>query len=334
MEMETNMQERVSQAKRCFSRLGGALVVMAVAILVIQVLLAVVMEVLVQLGVEAVRAPWVSWLMTFLPIYLVGFPLAMAVLKKLPVERGEQTRLKAGKVVILVFMCFFVMYVGNLVGNVVSALFSGGQAENALVGMVSEINIWKALTVAVVAPVLEEYLFRKQLIDRCVQYGEKTAILFSGLTFGLFHMNLFQFFYAFGLGVLFAYVYVRTRSLRYPIVMHMAVNVTGAVLAPLVLAQVDLEALSKFDPQVADEALLAQILPGLALYLVYLLIYMCMVVAGLVLLVVYRKKVRFTPASQELAKGDRLRAAVGNVGVIAFGVLCLVMIVLNLIPMS
>ena len=50
--------------------------------------------------------------------------------------------------------------------------------------------------------------------------------------FGLFHLNLFQFFYAFGLGLMFGYVYMRTSQLRYSIVMHMIINFNGSVLAP------------------------------------------------------------------------------------------------------
>lgn len=332
--MEENRNVQTAVAKSCFSRLGGALVVMAVGIVVTQLVLAIALEVLTRLGVEAVQTPFVGWLLTFLPIYVVGIPLAVAVMKRLPMEPGEQTRLGAGQVVLLVLMCFPIMYVGNLVGNVVSAFFSAGQAENALVGMVEQMTIWKALTVAVIAPILEEYLFRKQLIDRCVQYGEKTAILFSGLTFALFHMNLFQFFYAFGLGLLMGYVYVRTRRLRYPVIMHMAVNFTGAVLAPWVMAQVDWETLAYLDFQAVDEALLAQVLPGLALYLGYLLLYMGMAVVGLVLLAASRRKLTFQPTSQELPKEERWRAPYANAGVIAFGVMCLVMIVLNLLPVS
>ena len=64
----------------------------------------------------------------------------------------------------------------------------------------------------IVGPIFEEWLFRKQLIDHTRKYGEKTAILLSGLAFGLFHMNLFQFFYAFLLGLMFGYVYTRTSS--------------------------------------------------------------------------------------------------------------------------
>ena len=56
------------------------------------------------------------------------------------------------------------------------------------------------------------------------RYGEKTAIVFSALAFALFHMNLFQFFYAFGLGLIFGYVYTRTSRLRYSVLMHMLID--------------------------------------------------------------------------------------------------------------
>ncbi len=61
--------------------------------------------------------------------------------------------------------------------------------------------------------------FRKEIIS-LRRYGEKTAIMFSALAFALFHMNVFQFFYAFGLGLMFGYVYTRTSRLRYSVAMH------------------------------------------------------------------------------------------------------------------
>ena len=78
--------------------------------------------------------------------------------------------------------------------------------------------------------------------------------------FALFHLNLFQFFYAFGLGLMFGYVYMRTSQLRYSIVMHMIINFNGSVLAPWVLSQVDLEALATTDTTdaAAAQALLTQ----------------------------------------------------------------------------
>ena len=72
-------------------------------------------------------------------------------------------------------------------------------------------NLWVNLFIMVLcAPVAEELIFRKLLIDRLTQYGEGVAVLFSGLMFGLFHGNLNQFVYAFVLGLCFGFIYVKT----------------------------------------------------------------------------------------------------------------------------
>ena len=56
---------------------------------------------------------------------------------------------------------------------------------------------WFTFTFSVVlAPVMEELIFRKVLIDRTIVYGDKAAVVLSGLLFGVFHGNFHQFFYA------------------------------------------------------------------------------------------------------------------------------------------
>ena len=49
------------------------------------------------------------------------------------------------------------------------------------------------LYMVICAPILEEYIFRKLIVDRTVKYGQGVAIVLSGLMFGLFHGNLNQF---------------------------------------------------------------------------------------------------------------------------------------------
>ena len=49
------------------------------------------------------------------------------------------------------------------------------------------------LTSVIIAPVMEELVFRKYLVDRLVPYGQKTAVVLSGLFFGLFHGNFISF---------------------------------------------------------------------------------------------------------------------------------------------
>ena len=44
------------------------------------------------------------------------------------------------------------------------------------------------------------------MLNKIRMYGDKVAIITTAIMFGLFHANFSQFFYAVGLGVIFAYV--------------------------------------------------------------------------------------------------------------------------------
>jgi membrane protease YdiL (CAAX protease family) len=125
------------------------------------------------------------------------------------------------------------MYIGSIIGNLISGIFGAG---NALQGIVTNSNIWATLLFAVVlAPVVEELIFRKMIVSRLRKYGDRTAILVSSLLFALLHGNLSQLFYAFGLGCLLGYVYARTGKLRYSIGLHMTINFLGSFVGVLIL---------------------------------------------------------------------------------------------------
>ncbi len=91
------------------------------------------------------------------------------------------------------------------------------------------------LMVAVAAPVLEETLFRGVILKALLKkYKPHWAILISAIAFGVFHMNPWQFLYATVLGLLLGYMYWKTRSLFYPILIHMLLNGTAFVAAQYV----------------------------------------------------------------------------------------------------
>lgn len=86
------------------------------------------------------------------------------------------------------------------------------------------------LGACILGPVCEELLFRGLLAGRLARYGQKPAALVSALLFGLYHANLSQFFYAFALGLLLAYAYFYTGTLRAPIALHMLFNFFGSFI--------------------------------------------------------------------------------------------------------
>ena len=120
------------------------------------------------------------------------------------------------------------------------SLLAGGELINPVADAVLGSNfIITFIYGSFVAPVVEEIIFRKLLLDRLRRFGDLAAILLSGIVFGLFHMNLLQFLYASVLGFIFAYVTLKTNTIRYSIILHVLINMIGTVVAPLLLKSGD-----------------------------------------------------------------------------------------------
>lgn len=277
---------------------------------------------------------WGIWCSTLVTLYLTAIPVGLLILRTVPAEAPPQGKLGGRNFWVFLLIGFFLMYTGSIAGTLLSWLISGGTAVNSLDAYAMDTNPLKVLFMVILAPLIEEYVFRKQLIDRTRRYGEKSAVFLSALLFGLFHENLFQFFYAFLLGWVFGYIYIRTGRLRYTVLMHAIVNFLGSVVAPFILSLVDLEALANVDPNMADEEFLAQyghMLAGVMVMLVYILALIGVAIAGLVLLIVHCRKLVWRQAPQQLPRGTLLRSAYLNVGMIALIVLTLVTTVLSVI---
>jgi uncharacterized protein len=88
------------------------------------------------------------------------------------------------------------------------------------------------ITLCVVAPFIEEMLFRGIFLRSFLhQYSVRQSIVFSSLLFGIAHLNIYQAIGAFLLGVVFGWLYVRTRSLWPSIIAHGAYNLACFGLA-------------------------------------------------------------------------------------------------------
>ena len=302
--------ETQKQARRDFSRVGFSLLAMGAVTALVQLALALAAA---RIWRETAPPGWLLWFVTFAPQYLAAMPLAAWMLHRLvPASRPVQHPMGPGRFAAALLMCIGLMVTGSLLGSGLAEIFSGGAAENPLSAYVSRISALQVFVMVVLGPAAEELLFRKLLLDRLARYGGLPAALVSGLCFGLYHMNLFQFFYAAALGTLFAFLYLRTGRLRYPLALHMLVNLLGSVVGPLLL-------------QAAGGA--GQ--TGLVLLAAYELLLLGAAVAGLVLLVRARRQFTFPPAACQLPAGG-CRVAVLNAGMLLFAALCLGLTVFTL----
>jgi membrane protease YdiL (CAAX protease family) len=92
-------------------------------------------------------------------------------------------------------------------------------------------SVWGFLSIAVMAPVVEELLFRGAIQGHMLRlgYSPRLAIFLSALLFGIIHFNPAQSFFAFFLGLAFGWLYYRTGSVIPGMVGH-AINNTACAL--------------------------------------------------------------------------------------------------------
>lgn len=168
--------------------------------------------------------------------YGFGLPAALWFLKKLPSDTNPSEKL--GLKGFLGALC--VSFTFMTVGSTVADLLTGGLSlifDKELINPVESNASGSSFLVnliflGILAPVIEELVFRKLICDRLLPLGEGYAVFLSAAIFGLVHGNLFQFFYAFLTGILFSYIYIKTGRVRYTVVIHMIINFLGGVLAP------------------------------------------------------------------------------------------------------
>ena len=330
--MEETLQD-LKPAKKAFSRIGFSLCAILVLNTLLQLLLSGFLLAVLPEDHWLSTSSWGMWLITFVPLYCVAMPIGLLMLRKLPAAAPESKPMTVGAFFVLLPICIFLTYVGNFIGTTLSAILSGGQAENALDAYALDTNPIKVLVMVIIGPFLEEYICRKQIIDRTRQYGEKLAVTLSAVTFALFHGNLFQFFYAFAGGWVFAYIYLRTGRLRYPFLLHAIINFMGAVIAPSILKISQKITSLNLDPTAPPEelmAMFAEILPGTILMLLYIFLLFGLFIAGLVLVIVNWKKLVWCEPESALPKETRFKTTYRNAGMILFALVCLGMTILAL----
>lgn len=298
------------ETRRQFSRLGFAYVIFFVVAVIAQILLTAV-----TFGLWDNRSEMVAMLVSQASMYCCGFPVFYILMKRIPAWKMIETRkMTADRFLLWLIFCFGLTYLGNFLGQGLMALvgmIAGHPFTSPVESMVMEGKLWlMVISVVLIAPVMEELMFRKFLVDRTIQYGQKTAVIISGVCFGLFHGNFYQFFYACTMGMVFAYLYSSTGKIRYNILLHMIINLVGGVV-PVVILKLgeNSQVLSA-----AGSLLLMGLMVG-------------SIVCAIVLFCCYVRHLSFSPGWAELPPNGFWRTVLLSPGAIGFIIMSLVMFV-------
>lgn len=92
--------------------------------------------------------------------------------------------------------------------------------------------IFGGITVCVIAPVMEELVFRGLMLPALTKkFNAFVSVLLCGLAFSLMHMNPEQTVYQFFIGCVCSYLTIRTRSVLPAITVHATSNIIAFVLS-------------------------------------------------------------------------------------------------------
>lgn len=259
--------------------------------------------------------PWIgqdAWMvLCIIFMYPLAFFLYWLILQTVPKARQTWTcPMGTGHFLGWFVICMGGVYFGSLIGQFLMTIVSvitGETMVNQVEEMIMDMSLWAVILSAVIlAPIMEELIFRKLVLDRLAGYGPAVAMSVSALVFGLAHGNFYQFFYAFLLGLIFAYIYLRTGKVRYSMMLHMMVNFCGSVIPILIM-------------RVADENEVAAILASVT-QLTFMGVFM---LGGLILFICKWKEIK-TYVHGNTVRGWR-RCLITNPGMILLYVCCVVL---------
>lgn len=162
----------------------------------------------------------IAGIVTLIPIVMI---YNQAPVVKIPLDfKNKKTVLCDLLAVALVVACAIGL---NLIIGM-TGLAESSEAYSKVSRHLLDGSIWvKILSNAIVIPVLEEYLFRGLICGQLqVWSGMWPAVIISAITFGMMHLNIVQFVYAFLCGIALGILYCRTNKLLLCILAHGMAN--------------------------------------------------------------------------------------------------------------
>ena len=300
-----NIGEKLNIHKKFFSKIGANYLILGIMAIVLQIILVNIISVT---NPEYLHDINIVTVISSLCNYILPFPIFYWLMKKLDDVEIEKAGVSVKTFILYTGITITLMWIGNIAGLIITMLLSGAiqnDIANPVQELINSANIWINLVIiSIFAPICEEILFRKFLIDRTIKYGAKVSIILSAVLFAFFHGNLNQFFYAFLMGGFFAYVYIKTGKITYTIILHAIVNIMGSVVS-LILAN------SVTNIQINPNPIDAVIIIG---YVAIILISLIIGLYGLTKI----KKARFNGSKTQINLKNPFKTVYLNIGMILF----------------
>ena len=269
--------------------------------------------------------------------YLIAFPIFVLLTFRIkPNKCAVKSSISIGKYGLFIIVAEGAMLIGSLIATLISRLVNGifgVSSDSAIDSLLGTSNPWVVFVcVCVLAPIFEELIFRKILIDRLSTFGDGIAIVFSAVAFGLFHGNITQFIYATAVGIILGYLYTLTRRIEHTVVLHAILNFLGG-LVPMGVEWIEGESqrlhnLAKEGQQI-NTALVSLYDILILSYNILMILFMVAAVVAIVIAIV-KKKIRIGKC-EDYNSATVVKTGVFNAGSILFIALSLVLMLISLL---
>lgn len=139
----------------------------------------------------------------------------------------------------IIIIAFGVSGFGNVLLSIFLKIFENNDYINTTLEALENILNYNSISeylvlftsVVIIAPILEEILFRGILFSETKKYlNVAAAIVINGLCFAIYHMNIIQGINTFFMGMVLSYVYYYRRNIKEAIAIHMVNNLIAMMM--------------------------------------------------------------------------------------------------------
>lgn len=177
----------------------------------------------------------IKYIVNAISIYVIGYGLLKLMLKNVEtIPKKAKVKLKFTDVILLICITIGGAQIANIVTQIIIKIIQiifNIKINNGVTELLSKSNpVYMVIFAAILGPIMEELIFRKTLLEKLRAYGDKTAIIYTAIAFGLFHCNFAQIPFAIVVGCILGYAKVKTNSMLLPIVLHISINTLSVIL--------------------------------------------------------------------------------------------------------
>ena len=171
-------------------------------------------------------------------LFFIDIILFYLIIKKLIGNIIENNNKKADKnIPLIIILSIIVILIVNSIESWLTFRQIEPIPENQLYleSQIEMFPVWSIFKILVEAPILEEYIFRKVFFEKFFNNGTKISLLFvtlaNGFLFALLHTTDFNisFIMYFSMSILFSFVYLYTRDIRYSMFIHFMKNFLSVI---------------------------------------------------------------------------------------------------------